>query len=242
MLNLNNLQKRTNFLATTAIGISLVTVYTLIEPTAGNRSVASFDFPSDIPLNNWQQLDSKPLNITVQSNNPERLESGRSYQYNKKNTQMAEGTSSADERQRQILEIEARYIIGSRGYVENYISKYTDIAPKAFKAEQIKYSKEIGYYFLFKDNHRAYLSSCISPRSQSTVTQKQFASNRYQADLKPNVLFNWLLGKASIRDSRCLWMQLSMPLNTSEAQITYATLQEAWSDWYRWWLTHFPSL
>jgi cyanosortase A-associated protein len=224
MLNLNNLQKRTNFLATTAIGISLVTVYTLIEPTAGNRSVASFNFPSDIPLNNWQQLDSKPLNITVQSNNSERLESGHSYQYTK---------GKID------IKIEARYIVGSRGYVESYIDQYTDINPEALKAE---YSKEVGYYFVFKDNHRAYLSSCISPRSQSTVTQKQFASNRYQADLNPTIFLNWFVGKASIRDSRCLWMQLSMPLNTSQPQKAYTTLQEAWGDWYRWWLPHFPSL
>jgi cyanosortase A-associated protein len=224
MLNLNNLQKRTSFLATTAIGVSLVTLSTLVDPTTGNRSVASFEFPNSIPLNNWQQLDSKPLNITAQSDSPERLASGRSYQYTKGNTQM---------------EIEARYIVGSRGYVESYIDKYTDINPEALKAE---YSKGIGYYYLFKDNHRAYLSSCISPRSQSTVTQKQFASNRYQADLNPTIFLNWLFGKASIRDSRCLWVQLSIPLNTSETQNTYSTLQAAWSDWYRWWLPHFPSL
>jgi cyanosortase A-associated protein len=224
MLNLNNLQKRTNFLATTAIGVSLVTVYTLIEPTAGNRSVASFNFPDNIPLNNWQQSDSKPLNITKQDSSPERLTSGHSYQYIKGKSDMT---------------IEARYIVGSRGYVESYIDKYTDIAPKDLKAE---YSEGIGHYFLFKDRDRAYLNSCISPRSQSTVTQKQFASNRYQADLNPTVFLNWLFGKASIRDSRCLWVQLSIPLNTSETQNTYSTLQAAWSDWYRWWLPHFPSL
>jgi cyanosortase A-associated protein len=227
---IDNLQRRTNFLAITAIGVSLVTLYSIVEPIAGNRPVASFDFPSNIPLNNWQELESKPLNISTEfkdSHNREQLEAAHSYEYTKNEAKIA---------------IEARYMVGSRGHVDSYISQYTKIAPQALKPEIIEYREGIGYYRLFSDKNRAYLSSCISPRSQSSVTQRQFASNRYQADLKPEIIFNWLLGKTSIRDSRCLWMQLSMPLHTSEPQSAYATLEEVWSDWYHWWLPHFPSL
>jgi cyanosortase A-associated protein len=227
---INNIQWRTSFLATTAMGIGMVVLYVLIEPTAGNRPVSSFEFPSQIPLNTWQQLDSKSLEISTQSrapHNPERLESGRSYQYTKNDTKIA---------------IEARYLVGSRGHVDSYISQYIQVDSQALKPEKIEYLEGIGYYRVFTFENRAYLSSCISPRSHSSVTQKQFASSRYQADLKPKIIFNWLLGKASIRDHRCLWTHLSTTISKSDPKIAYETLETAWIDWYRWWLPRFPSL
>jgi cyanosortase A-associated protein len=230
LLMINNIQWRTSFLATTAIGIGMVALYVLIEPTAGNRPVANFDFPRRIPLNTWQQLDNKILKTSTPSSehhNSERLESAHSYQYTKDDTKIA---------------ITARYLVGSRGNIDGYISQYTEVPSQALKPAKIEYLEGIGYYRLFTFENRAYLSSCISPRSQSSVTQKQFASSRYQADLKPKVIFNWLLGKASIRDSRCLWTHLSTPIPKSDPQIAYQTLETAWIDWYHWWLPRFPSL
>jgi cyanosortase A-associated protein len=226
-------QWRTGFLATTSIGISLATLYTLIAPTAGNRPVSSFEFPDHIPLNSWQQVDSKSrINSLFSPPKPapksqEFLQSAHNYHYSQNGSD---------------LQVEVRYLVGTRGDVNSYLQEYTEIPPEAIESQKIEQLKEVGYYTLLTSGDRAYLSSCISPRSLSSATQKQFSENRDSNDFQPQVWLNWLQGTASIRDRRCLWTHLSTPIPKSNPEIAYRILETAWSDWYRWWLPRFPSL
>jgi cyanosortase A-associated protein len=56
------------------------------------------------------------------------------------------------------------------------------------------------------------------------------------------VFLAWLLGKASIRDRRCLWTQLSIPVTELEPKQAYLILEKSWQEWYQWWQPRFPSL
>lgn len=222
-------QLRTGLMAITSIGISLATVYSLIEPTAGNRSVSAFSFPELLPLSSWQQIDTKSISpvFEPEKTQSELVQTAQSYHYTRDNKD---------------LKVDIHYILGSRGNVDSYLQKYSNISSEVLKSRQIEYIKGVGYYSLFVADNRAYLSSCIGPRSNSSVTQKQFSQNRYQGDLKIEVWKDWLLGKASIRDRRCLWVTISTPNNSSSFLKQRELLEQVWQECYQWWQPRFPQL
>jgi cyanosortase A-associated protein len=135
-----------------------------------------------------------------------------------------------------------RYLAGTRGDIVTLINKHTNIPKQVVENTDIEKIPEVGYYILFSNRDRAYLSACINSRGNTTVTAKQFSQNRYSQDLKFNIVLPWLQGKDSLRDSRCLWVQLSTPLEKSTTSIAYQTLTKAWIDWYHWWQPRFPTL
>jgi cyanosortase A-associated protein len=79
---------------------------------------------------------------------------------------------------------------------------------------------------------RAYLDACINSRGGSTFTEEQFRANRIQYDVQFNRLLPWLLGQQELRDQRCLWTHLSIPLNQSSPESSYHILENAWFSWY----------
>ncbi|GAB4534770.1 MAG: hypothetical protein Tsb0014_21190 [Pleurocapsa sp.] len=225
---------RTRFLATVSIGIALTAVYSLVVPTAGNRSVSSFIFPDRIFLSSWQLITSKSLSTSQDSrtsSREEQIESGKRYSYVKDDNQ---------------LDIEMQYIVGTRGDVYKYFREYTNISLKsaAQKSQQkiLKYQKEAGYYLLFNQGDRAYLSSCINPNGQNVVTHVQFSQNLNQNPWRSEIWLDWLLGKSIIRDRRCLWTQLSLPLDNLEVSAAYQILEQNWINWSDWWKPNFPHL
>lgn len=229
-------QWRSRFLAITSLGISLVAVYSLIVPDAGDRPVADFDFSDRIPLNNWQQQDShdvttKAKNIEVDTDaeveDREIVKSAKGYSYRNDN---------------QSLNIEMRYLVGTTGDAKRYLRKYTDIPIADFELKQIKNIEAVGYHALFTSRDRAYLSSCIVAKGDSKVNPRQFSQHLAATSQQPQVWLDWLQGKISIRDRRCLWTNLSVSLTNTSTELAYKTLETAWVDWYKWWKPQFPKL
>jgi cyanosortase A-associated protein len=226
---IRNNQWRNPFLATICSGMCLITVYSFIEPSAGNRQVASFTFPEYVPLNSWKLEKTKSLNQKKEEINihEDLVESSKSYVYSQNGIP---------------LKIEMRYLVGTRGDVNNLIKEKTTIPAEVLKKIKEEHLENIGFYTQFTYKDRAYLSACINPRGNSTFTQKQFSKNLYLHDFNWNILIDWLQGKASIRDRRCLWTNLSIPVDPLKPEKTYQILQQAWSSWYQWWQPRFPSL
>ncbi len=226
---------RSYFLAMTAVSIDLVVAGAWIFPTIGDRSVADFKFPQRIELASGKAMSSVPgtllTSIDLQQSEPDEPET----------SEIVKAYQKYQIQQQQNLTVEISYLVDTRGDVETYLQRYTSIPPENIKTKQIKQIEGVGYYTLLDNNNRAYLSSCISPRSLSNVTQRQFSQYRYQNDLNPKVGWNWLKGKASIRDRRCLWVHLSTPLE-SNPEASYQTLEQTWQDLYQWWLLNFPDL
>jgi cyanosortase A-associated protein len=221
-------QWRSCCLAITAISINLVTIYAIINPAVANRSVTDFQFPQQLKLPSAKSIiaiNSTDV-IKFNSSSDEVIKARQKYEYTQ-----AESPIS----------LEMSYVINTRGEVTSYLQNYTKIAPEAIEAQKTAQIKQVGDYTLLTDRDRAYLSSCISPRSLSNVTQRQFSQYRYQNDLNLQVGWQWLLGKASIRDRRCLWVHLSTPL-VSDSQTAYKTLETTWQALYQWWLPNFPAL
>ena len=82
---------------------------------------------------------------------------------------------------------------------------------------------------------RAYLSACINPQGNSPLTGIEFKQNGNLNALNLKRLVSWLLSQDSLRDSRCYWTLLSVPLKDSSLGDAYQTLETAWFSWYRWW-------
>ena len=213
-----------------AIGTNLATIYTLFNSAAGNYDIANFEFPQQIKLNSGKLIaapDSTNVDLYKRDRSQtteEVVKSDREYQYVRDDSK---------------VDLNIGYIVNTRGDVESYLKNYTNIPPKVIQDKKIA-EIEIGHYALLKDKNRAYLSSCVSPRSPSNVTQQQFSGYRYQNDFKLQVGWEWLWGKSSIRDRRCLWVHLSTPLVLE--QTAYQTLEIAWREIYPWLSSNFPSL
>ncbi len=113
----------------------------------------------------------------------------------------------------------------------------------------IRYSQNVGYYALFTDQKRAYLSSCINPRGTATVTEEQFVDNRNKYDLTTDRIVSYLIGIDDLRDSRCLFTTMSIALDTSKSinqprysslAKNYQKLEKSWFHWYQNWSDNFP--
>ena len=221
-------QWRNYLLAITSISINLGLVYALVVPSVSDRSVADFEFPASFAGSKYQIFASKTDQDNSQAEAKiEPIKASQQYQ------------TIQDGRE---IDLAISYLVGTRGDVETYLQDYTSIDAKAIKGKKIQQLDQIGYHALVTDKNRAYLTSCISPRSLGSVTPRQFSQQRYEHDLDWQIAFDWLRGKASIRDRRCLWVLLSTPVTQANSQTTEQVLEAAWKDIYRWWLPNFPSL
>ncbi len=199
-----------------------------LDSTAGNRSVAAFAFPAVVPLSGWQLLESGPVakSIPSRSDSFEALLASRKYHYRQKNQQLV---------------IETHYVAGTLGDLKNYLQDYGSIKlGDAQLLQNLRQEEGVGFYSLFTYQGRSHLSACINPRGGSTVTSAQFFANRRTYDLRLQRLVPWLLGQESLRDRRCLWQHLSIPLSHGSAEATYPILEQTWLASYQWWSRRFP--
>jgi cyanosortase A-associated protein len=183
---------------------------------------ADFSFPPDIPLTDWQPLESDSLKDKNASN----LVSARLYRYQHPQNQFS-------------LDIEMRYVIDTDGDIKTMLNKHLNSETYPDKLA-INHQEGIGFYGIATTTERAYLSSCINPYGGSTVTAEQFRNNRNTYDLRVSRLVPWLLGQQELRDFRCLWTLLSIPLEDTTAEQAYPILEKAWVSWYAWWQPRFP--
>jgi cyanosortase A-associated protein len=98
----------------------------------------------------------------------------------------------------------------------------------------------IGHYGLFSYQDKAYLTACINPRGGTTFTKEQFSDQRNTSMMQFDRILLWLIGKEDLRDWRCLWVNMSTPVQQSNPQAAYVILQDTWKDWYSWWSPRWP--
>ncbi|MFQ4146227.1 cyanoexosortase A system-associated protein [Chlorogloeopsis sp. ULAP02] len=211
--------KRGFFLAATWVGIILTAIYLITN----KRLVTTSLLPDKLALNSWQQVTVKPL-IEQQKDNQDTIKSivmlsGKDYSY-LKNTQQ--------------LKLQMRYVVNTRGEPNPFLEMLSENLIKN-SHQQFKYIKGVGFYTLYHDSKQAYLTACINPRGGSTVTSVQFMQNRYKYDLVWNRILPWVLGKEVLRDDRCIWAQLSLPLNGVSASNIYLVLEAVWNKNYTAW-------
>ncbi len=137
MIMFNGSKLRNGFLATITIGTALIAVYSIAEPNVGNRQVADFVFPEQIPLATWQQLSSESLAISSKPDeNGELIESAKRYLYKKDDLSLA---------------LEIRYLVGTRGNIANLLKEHVNLSPRMMATQQFKKIPGIGSYLLVEE-------------------------------------------------------------------------------------------
>lgn len=207
-------------LATLFVGVLGVLFKLLLFPNSSQLAATSFVFPTTVPLPQWQLVESLPLKITDDPN----FIASRRYRYQQNGVSM---------------NVDMHYIINSSGDLKDSLRKH--IISKGSASSLILREKPgMGFYAFFTNQGNAYLTSCINPRGGSTVTFDQFRQNRNTYDLQPGRLLLWLLGLEELRDWRCLWSLMSIPVETANRGEAFSLLESAWFSWYPWWEQHFP--
>ena len=211
---------RISLLAVTLGGVLLVAGKLIFYPSAPNTAATNFDFPPAVPLADWKQEKSAPLAITDNSE----FKAARKYEYQKNGTN---------------LEIEMRYAVNTIGDVEAMMKGNTVLKSSPGKLA-LANTPGGGFHGILQLQNRLYLSSCINPRGPATVTSQQFRYNRNTRDWQPNRILFWLLGRGNIQDRRCLWTQMSVPLDKTTPKEATKILENAWVSWHGWWQPRFP--
>ncbi len=218
-------KSRTLLLVVIAIASTFVLGKSIVYPTAKSPRVTDFTFPQSVPLKQWKLLSSGSVNPHLVQNPAHLLGSfvsGKHYRYRQNN---------------RFLDIEMRYLIDTNGDLKSFITHKTgELLPV------LRQDREGGFYSVFDHKGKAYLSACLNSRGGSTITSDQFNRNRLIYDARLDRVVLWLLGEAKLKDRRCLWAHLSLPLDhDSSAEETYRTLETVWFDWSDWWRSHFPN-
>ena len=217
---------RLPLLATTWIGVLFAAIYL----TVNKQLLPADTFPGTLSLNSWEQVSATSLkknkSDTVTIPSDERVLLGKQYRYIKNNHQ---------------LQIQMLYATDIFDQPNPFLSQQTKNSDRDSQ-KNIKKLNGIGYYQLRIEEQQAYLTACINPRGGSTVTLDQFIHNRYTDDFTLNRILPWLLGKEVLKDNRCIWVQLSTPLNSVTATDAYQILESVWAANYSRWQTRFPPL
>jgi len=212
----------------TAITMTGVTLATMMIPQIGRREIKPLQFPSRITLSGWNEQKSVPL-----INNPDtkfqrnRLRSGQKYHYRQQQNQVT---------------VALRFSSPTVGRVEKYIKKtYDQGIKKAYQQGSTKYIPNLGHYRLFTHQDKAYLSTCLTPTGESTVDFLNYVNKANWKIFEWQSLMPRLLGKQSLRERRCLWVNLSTPLDNNSPEKSYRRLESVFKQGYPKWQGLFRS-
>ena len=198
-----------------------------------SKQYSQFQFPQQITLADWRSQSSINLEQAVKNG----AIAARRFTY----------TSSVQDD----LRIDILYI-DTGVDVPKYLGMI-GLKPVDNSLKQ-RYLEAIGHHVVFSDRDRAYLSACINPRGGSTVTNAQFIQNRNTFDITPERLGLYFLGLIDLRDTRCLFVVMSIPFsnirsstnsNLNQEKIkaletSYQKLENTWINLYKSWEYKFP--
>jgi cyanosortase A-associated protein len=155
--------------------------------------------------------------------------------------------SPLENRQQQPIDIQVRYItdgVATSPAIRSLLPAFTDVPATVLVPATTKERSDVGEYSLFVHKDKAYLSTCINPQGITTVTGDKFHANSNPNPLKGlpvNRLLPWILGQQTLRDSRCIWTALSMPIDRTAPDGTMKKLETIGVTWIRWWQANFPA-
>jgi cyanosortase A-associated protein len=174
---------RVTLISALTVGTIAVLIKSNFFPTP--PKITQFEIPKGLALPNWTLKSSQILYAAQQT-----FQSGRQYQYR-------QGKDTID--------IEIRHLVNTEGSIKDYLKVY-----KSVDLHSPDIRQNNGFYGIFTHQNRTYLSACVNPRGESTFSGTQFARNRNLQDIRLDRILPWLLGSESLRDDRCLWVELSV--------------------------------
>lgn len=187
---------------------------TVLSPSTRQTQVSFSDLPSNVPLPGWHTLNEEMTSDSM----------GKVYHYRQGD---------------RTLSIQVQYVSG-RDSNEKLFRTHRSIKPSSESFPPVLRSQAgVGSYQLSVEQGKAYLRACISSSGESIATSEDFIQSRYAASFQPVRLWRWLMGQEYLRDYRCVWSHLSVPLQGSSPDQAYQVLETTWISWHQWWANQF---
>lgn len=208
--------------------ILLISGRVALDPHWGKP--APYQFSEVLAIANWKLVGSQPKSLLIEvDENPKRANVGYQYRYQQENL---------------IITVNAYYITNSQGDINrDFFNTSKPLMANQPNLKIIQHQSKAGFYSTFHTQNKAYLYSCINPSGPSTVTAAQFRSNRQAEVANVHLLLLAFAGLRDLRDQRCLWTEMSIPLKRGIShQTANQQLEIAWNQWQNWWQSHFPEL
>ena len=211
----------TLLLGVTTVAVTLTLGKSIVHPEVISARYTDYEFAETIPLSQWKLSSSKPINSSLARSLSGKFISGKHYRY---------------QQDKKYLDIEMRYVVDTDGDLKTFITDRTSELSPGLRSDSDR-----GFYSVYVDPDKAYLTACINPRGGSTVTSDRFRRNRTIYDNDLQRVISWLLGKTELKDKRCLWAHLAITLEKDvSVEEHYRLLETAWFDWYDYWRSHYP--
>jgi cyanosortase A-associated protein len=145
-----------------------------------------------------------------------------------------------DNAQGKPMVIAVRYLFRTDGNVPALINDIAKLTIAEAETSQTQEDAQLGHYTYFRYQGQVYLSACLNPRGQTTVTSTQFEDNLSLTALRPDAITAWLLQGADLRDRRCLWTLISQPTDTIRPAEQQQRLVKTLRQWQQWWQQNYP--
>ncbi|MDX1976222.1 MAG: cyanoexosortase A system-associated protein [Pseudanabaenaceae cyanobacterium bins.68] len=208
------------------LAIALVGVLIGIGASFLPRSRSQFEFPPQVELEKWSLVKTESLPTP-----PKLAAIAQRYVYRSPSC-LSDRQNTTNPSQPCALEIDTYYIYElANSELATMLAEVYGFNLKQLKPSQLPGQ---GFYVKFEQNQRQYLSSCINPKGEPTVTSKQFLANRNRHDFSLGQFASYGLGLSDLRDKRCLWVVISA------SQGAQLDLKTAWQAWLNYWQPRFP--
>jgi cyanosortase A-associated protein len=212
------------FLRAIALGITLTLIQVSIKPTSPVPLSTEIPLPQTISLPGWQTQPSQPIAPRSSASRYNRVLAGQRYFYR-------QGDRS--------LQVTVHPVVETEGDVGQFMigSHSQSISPPiSFEDRQ----SSNGFYRIFTQQNQAYLQSCLNLNGYATVTSTQFRQNAYVQALQPQQWLGWLMSQRRLLERRCLWIQISTPIEQRDVQLAYAALEQSWKTLIPIWRSYLP--
>jgi cyanoexosortase A len=226
------------FLLTVSVilGIIFSSLSLFFSPIAGINTIPPYKFPDQISLTNWQLIDSYPSSLTVKNLNP-KVSSAQ-----EENSETEDlGTILANQiyhykNDNNLLTVKAHYIVDTSGSIKGYYKNFQELSQIKNNIE--KQGKD-GSSLYFINGKQSSLTACVNPQGKTTVTSPQFIRSLYISASSHMPFLNWLMGKAFLKDKRCLFLEASIDGRSPDRD---EQLMAAWTELVSYWQKNFPPL
>jgi cyanosortase A-associated protein len=212
---------RIGLLGMLTLGVGVVVVRSLFFPPPPRLTTqAGLDYPDAVTLSRWQLVTAEPYDPSTLD--PSLAPDAYQYRY-----QQGDRT----------LEATVAYV--THPFVnETYFRMYS---PTLINI-QIHETDQQGFYGVVTRQDHAELHACVRPRGHSVILYPQLARGADVIDWRLSHLWKWMMGQSPLRDYRCLWTTLRLPLEGRSPDDAYGILESVWPEWRSHWSQTFPPL
>lgn len=221
-------QVRSYLLAATLLGSVGVLGKLILFPKNRTPDMPTFTFPTTVSLRDWQFVQSDPMTLhketapALVTSVDAQTVSGQQYRY------LHNGAP---------LTIQMRY------FVDTYIHVPSILEDSTLASRKLNYKvldSATGEYARFEDDGTVHRSACITQYGGTSVSDRQLRQRQNTLPVLSKRFFPWFLGQASLRDLRCVWVNMAIDARTQNDNPQL--VDQAWSEWVQWWQNHYPEL